>query len=175
MMALIWILGGVVFLLALGAAFMAGRAIERIREVKEWEDIDRAWDDLAHGIALAEQDMPDPPLLAQPPGEFDPGDWARIVASIAEMARDRPIHPDGLPCPWHGSHAADERCDPPDDTDFLANSGILFHVHQLEQLADFRQWLERKIGAKLSRLRGRQQPAPAARGRYQPAMTKLER
>lgn len=110
--------------------FLAGRAWERRSLIADWKDQDKAWHELADFVVEVEKmraDLFGQHLIEMPQPDRGP-------------APDYPA--DAVPCIFHGSHrAADPPCDPPEDTDWLANSGILFALDQQHQLDEFARWI----------------------------------
>jgi hypothetical protein len=112
--------------------FLGGRIWERRALIQDWRDQDKAWQDLADFVVEVEKmraDLFGQHLiqLPEPGGQAPPGP---------------PYPTDAVPCIFHGSHqATDPPCDPPEDTDWLANSGILFALDQQSQLDEFARWI----------------------------------
>lgn len=103
------------------------------RWARDWEDSRKAWQDVrdyheeilsqrAEMLAIAEAlTGAEPEQGATSPAPYPGTTW---------------------PCLIHGSHQADERCGPPDDTDWLASSGIRAFTDTEKLINDFRRRIE---------------------------------
>lgn len=107
--------------------FLGGRIWERRQLITDWRDQDKAWQELADFVVEVERmraDLFGQHLIQMP----EPG----------RHASSQQYPADAVPCIFHGSHQAeDPPCDPPEDTDWLATSGILFALDQQSQLDEF--------------------------------------
>lgn len=116
-------------LVALG--WFGGRIWERRALITDWRDQDKAWQEVADFLVEVEK------MRAELFGLH--------LIETPEPGRQAPVRPyptDAVPCLFHGSHQADDPpCDPPEDTDWLANSGILAAISTNDQLEDFGRWI----------------------------------
>lgn len=103
------------------------------RWARDWEDTRKAWEDVREYHREVLDQRAEMMAIFEAVTESMPGEVAPSPA---------PYPGTTWPCLIHGSHQSDERCGPPDDTDWLASSGIRAFTATEMLLADFRRRIE---------------------------------